>query len=136
MPPPAEVTAANHAGYPIPAPAKPPKHLFHLIFRYEGDGLIDQNAVDVCKSCGLMQSDQKETKKASEKPAAAKSAGSNLFQFIVRYEGDGIIDNNVVDFFKAYLSAQNNQDEEGKKSEEQPPPTTPTASKPGNAPQR
>jgi hypothetical protein len=135
VPPPTEAAAANHATYPIPAPAQPPKHLFHLVVRYEGDGLIDQNAVDMCKSCGLMPGAQEETKKAPEKPAPAKSAGSNLFQFIVRYEGDGIIDNNVVDFVKAYISAMNDRPEEAKKSEDRPTVATPPAPKACTAPQ-
>jgi hypothetical protein len=116
-PAPAQAPAGGHENYPIPAPVKPPKHLFHLVFRYEGDGLIDQNAVEVCKSCGLVQANQEETKKPAEKPAPAKSAASNLFHFIVRYEGDGLIDNNVVEFFKAYLAAESAQQEEPKKSE-------------------
>jgi hypothetical protein len=133
-PPSAEAAAANHANYPIPAPAKTPKHLFHLVIRYEGDGLIDQNTVDVCKSCGLVQASQGEPKKTCDKPGPAKSAGANLFHFIVRYEGDGLIDNNVVDLVKAYLSAANDQQDEGKKPEASSP-TAPPASKPADAPQ-
>lgn len=37
------------ANYPVPAQAKPPKHLFHFIIRYEGDGIIDSNVVDFMK---------------------------------------------------------------------------------------
>jgi hypothetical protein len=128
-----EATAANRVNYPIPAPAKPPKHLFHFVIRYEGDGLIDQSAVEACKSC-LSQAAKEEATKASNKPAPAKSPGSNLFQFIVRYEGDGIIDNNVVDFFKAYMSAMASQQEEEKQPENQPSPATQPAPKTGSSP--
>jgi hypothetical protein len=31
--------------YPVPAPVRPPKHLFHFIIRYEGEGIIDENVV-------------------------------------------------------------------------------------------
>ncbi len=138
LPPAAEATAANPTNYLIPTPATPPRHLFHLIIRYEGDGLIDQNAVEVCKSC-LMQASQEETKKtsdkpapeksASDKPSTAKSAGSNLFQFIVRYEGDGIIDKNVVEFVKAYMSAGNDQQEEANESKDRSPMSPSPATK-------
>jgi hypothetical protein len=36
--------------YPVPAQAKTPKHLFHFIIRYEGDGIIDDSVVRVMKS--------------------------------------------------------------------------------------
>lgn len=36
--------------YPVPAAVKPPKHLFHFIIRYEGDGIIDDNVVKFMKA--------------------------------------------------------------------------------------
>src|SRR5262249_21060124 len=33
-----------------PAPQQPPKHLFHFIIRYEGDGIIDSNVVEFMKA--------------------------------------------------------------------------------------
>src|SRR5262249_26738395 len=36
--------------YPVPAQAKPPKHLFHFIVRYEGEGIIDDSVVKVMKA--------------------------------------------------------------------------------------
>src|SRR5436305_7561623 len=41
-PPPAP-TNGTAASYPIPAPATQPKHLFHVVIRYEGEGLPDQS---------------------------------------------------------------------------------------------
>lgn len=38
------------SSYPIPAPVKPPKHLFHFLIRYEGDGIIDDNVVKFMKA--------------------------------------------------------------------------------------
>jgi hypothetical protein len=35
--------------YPVPAPVRQPKHLFHFVIRYEGDGIIDGNVVDFVK---------------------------------------------------------------------------------------
>src|SRR5262249_48898430 len=36
-------------GYAVPAPVKAPKHLFHFIIRYEGEGIIDDNVVKFLK---------------------------------------------------------------------------------------
>jgi hypothetical protein len=38
------------SSYPVPAAVKPPKHLFHFIIRYEGDGIIDDNVVKFMKA--------------------------------------------------------------------------------------
>jgi hypothetical protein len=38
------------SSYPVPAAVKPPKHLFHFIIRYEGDGIIDDNVVKLMKA--------------------------------------------------------------------------------------
>jgi len=37
------------SSYPVPAPVKAPKHLFHFLIRYEGDGIIDDNVVKFMK---------------------------------------------------------------------------------------
>jgi hypothetical protein len=34
----------------VPRPVKQPKHLFHFIIRYEGDGIVDENVADVIKA--------------------------------------------------------------------------------------
>lgn len=36
--------------YPVPYPPSAPKHLFHFIIRYEGDGVIDSNVVKFTKA--------------------------------------------------------------------------------------
>jgi hypothetical protein len=38
------------SSYPVPAPVKQPKHLFHFLIRYEGDGIIDDNVVKFMKA--------------------------------------------------------------------------------------
>jgi hypothetical protein len=38
--------------YPVPYPPQTPKHLFHFIIRYEGDGVIDSNVVKFAKALG------------------------------------------------------------------------------------
>lgn len=43
---------SESSGYPVAAPVKAPKHLFHFIIRYEGDGIIDDNVVKFMKSQG------------------------------------------------------------------------------------
>lgn len=46
------VTPAPVNPYPVPPQTKQPKHLFHFIIRYEGEGLIDSNVVDFFKYYG------------------------------------------------------------------------------------
>jgi hypothetical protein len=45
-----EPPAPPASGYPVAAPLKQPKHLFHFIIRYEGEGLIDANVVKFAKA--------------------------------------------------------------------------------------
>lgn len=37
-------------GYPVAGPLQQPKHLFHFIIRYEGDGILDANVVEFAKA--------------------------------------------------------------------------------------
>ncbi len=53
------------SSYPVPAPVKPPKHLFHFLIRYEGEGIIDDNVVKYMK----VQA-QGEKKNTSDKEAS------------------------------------------------------------------
>jgi hypothetical protein len=46
-------------GYPIPMPAQTPKHLFHFIIRYEGEGIIDSNVVNFAKALKEMNAESK-----------------------------------------------------------------------------
>jgi hypothetical protein len=43
-------TMPEPSSYPVPTPVKPPKHLFHFLIRYEGDGIIDDNVVKFMKA--------------------------------------------------------------------------------------
>jgi hypothetical protein len=94
------------SSYLIPPPQGQPKHLFHLILRYEGDGASDASPTgalrDLFGTLGLTATDG--PAKDNEKPAppAAKNGQSlgDLFHIIVRYEGDGIVDANVVNLIK------------------------------------
>jgi len=56
--------------YPVPAQAKPPKHLFHFIVRYEGEGIIDDSVVKVMKA--YIQAEKKAA--AAAAPVTAESA--------------------------------------------------------------
>ncbi len=47
------------SSYPVPAAVKPPKHLFHFIIRYEGDGIIDDNVVKFMKAQAKSEKDAK-----------------------------------------------------------------------------
>lgn len=55
---------------PVPAPR--PKHLFHFIIRYEGDGIIDDNVVKYLKTQSKAES--KEKKEPESSPALATPA--------------------------------------------------------------
>jgi hypothetical protein len=39
----------QNLSYPVPAQPKAPKHLFHFIIRYEGEGIVDDNVVKAMK---------------------------------------------------------------------------------------
>jgi hypothetical protein len=56
--------------YPVPAQAKTPKHLFHFIVRYEGEGIIDDSVVKVMKA--YIQAEKKAA--AAAAPVTAESA--------------------------------------------------------------
>lgn len=69
LPPTVIHAAPPPAGSHSPAPASKPKHLFHFIIRYEGDGIIDGNVIEFMK-----------TQKALEEPArseGSKDDGNN-----------------------------------------------------------
>jgi hypothetical protein len=102
-------TAVNKSSaYPVPAPLQQPKHLFHVVIRYEGDGIADTNVVDLVKSFTGDDS-AKEDKGDKSEPAKASKL-NQLFNFIIRYEGDGIVDSNVVELFKAYVEAMSKEE--------------------------
>jgi hypothetical protein len=163
--------------YAVPAPLQQPKHLFHFIIRYEGEGVVDENVVEFLKNSTrssspatpsltipegtiippvvpapapeslpppLGSSAAKQNRndavgadsalQPSIIPAAARefetikvlpireappdnakpeapaekkiSALRQLFNFIVRYEGDGIIDANIVELMRTYAAGQ------------------------------
>lgn len=50
--------------YPVPAPVKPPKHLFHFLIRYEGEGIIDDSVVKFLKVYSQADKKEKETNSA------------------------------------------------------------------------
>jgi hypothetical protein len=56
--------------YPVPAPGRPPKHLFHFIIRYEGQGIIDNNVVQALKTQYGAASKEAESKESGATPAA------------------------------------------------------------------
>ena len=110
-----ESTQNKSTSYPIPAQAKQPKHLFHFIIRYEGDGIIDSTVAGVVKQLygtEEQSEDPKPSKKKKKKSPAADSGLTSapmldqLFHLIVRYEGDGIIDSTVADVLKAMYAGQ------------------------------
>jgi hypothetical protein len=121
-----DTAAAKSSAYPVPAPLQQPKHLFHVVIRYEGDGIVDTNVVDLVKS--FTGDDSAKEEKGDKSEQAKPSKLNQLFNFIIRYEGDGIIDANVVELFKAYM------DSVGKEDKSSPAPILPQGIVPPNAP--
>jgi hypothetical protein len=126
-PPPAN---RNQGSYPIPAPLAQPKHLFHFVIRYEGDGLADQSMLATAMAAAGQNPD--DVPKKVSKSKVAKAGVPDMFQFIIRYEGDGIVDDNVAKLLKAYFAAS----ERSEKAPPAPAPASPTpaAFPPGSAP--
>lgn len=95
----------NAGSYPIPAPIAQPKHLLHVVIRYEGEGLPDQRMI--AAALAGQAEDEKPKKGGKSKPDDSKAAqAKDTFQFIIRYEGDGIIDDNVAKVLKDYFAAE------------------------------
>jgi hypothetical protein len=66
---PAQAPAPTPPGYPVAGPLQQPKHLFHFIIRYEGDGLVDANVVKFAKA--LQSAVKSETTANAEPPVQA-----------------------------------------------------------------
>jgi hypothetical protein len=99
------VPVPKASSYPVPAPLSQPKHLFHVILRAEGLG--DLGTTEVVKeftgATGAAEGD-----KEPAKPAAAAVPPLNpSISFILRYEGEGVIDNNVADVLKELYGPKN-----------------------------
>ncbi len=119
--------------YLIPTPARQPKHLFHFVLRFEGDGAPDvsgpQPGKDDAGADAVVAQAQDAINKAIQDadigplrglPGLAKA--KNLFHCIIRYEGEGIIDSNVVELFKAYAAAENDGQQKAPLDMAVPPP--------------
>jgi hypothetical protein len=68
--------ANPYGGYPVPSVPQP-KHLFHFIIRYEGEGIIDSNVVDMLKiNAGKRDRDapEKDAAEKNEKEEGKKTA--------------------------------------------------------------
>jgi hypothetical protein len=70
----ATVPAEQSASYPVAAPVRQPKHLFHFIIRYEGDGIIDDNVVKYFKT----QYPANKKEKADKETIGSSPAGDAL----------------------------------------------------------
>jgi hypothetical protein len=64
------------ASYPVPFPPAVPKHLFHFIIRYEGQGIIDDNVVKFTKALGKLNSSSGTTTYAPPVPVPAPPPGN------------------------------------------------------------
>jgi hypothetical protein len=61
--------------YPVPGPVKPPKHLFHFIIRYEGEGLIDDSVVKFWRIQTRAEQKEKQESSGSAGYAAPAQTG-------------------------------------------------------------
>jgi hypothetical protein len=64
----------QNLAYPVPAVARAPKHLFHFIIRYEGQGIIDDNVVKAIRTQYAADRKEKESKEPSVTSAAATAS--------------------------------------------------------------
>jgi hypothetical protein len=70
----ADPVAEQPLAYPVPAPARPPKHLFHFIIRYEGQGIIDDNVLKAIKTQYGANTKEAGGKEAGTTPAATAAS--------------------------------------------------------------
>jgi hypothetical protein len=99
------VSAAPSSNYPVPAPLAQPKHLFHLILR--GEGLGDLGATGLIKDLAGETGGLEGAKDPAKPEAAAGPRLNPSLTFILRYEGEGIIDNTVADVLKEIYGPKN-----------------------------
>jgi hypothetical protein len=129
---PARPVAAAAAGstYLVPPPLSQPKHLFHLVIRYEGDGASDGSVSGLLKDLASSSTAKEDTgEKPNPGPAKSQSL-KELLHIIVRYEGDGIIDANVVALMKDYFDAAAAKSAPSASYSNSPPPTQAPAAQP------
>ena len=68
----------NRGSYPIPAPLAQPKHLFHLVIRYEGDGFPDQEMIAKAMAGASQDGSKKAGKSIKPSPkGTARTAGGS-----------------------------------------------------------
>jgi hypothetical protein len=80
---PAAPATPQASGYPVATPLKQPKHLFHFIIRYEGEGLIDANVVKFAKamnSDSATKNAQQSYPQQSTMAAGDQSSPPNAYQ--------------------------------------------------------
>lgn len=61
--------------YPVPAQKKAPKHLFHFIIRYEGEGIVDDNVVKAIK---YSYADENANKASNNNPSSATAISPSV----------------------------------------------------------
>lgn len=93
--------------YPIPAPLSQPKHLFHFVIRYEGDGVISVPlAAPPIVPQALAQAVAPAKAEEGDKTEILPERSNQLFNVILRYEGDGIVDENIVALVKLFQALE------------------------------
>ena len=113
-----EAAASKSTAYPVPAQAQQPKHLFHFIIRYEGEGIIDSTVAGVLRqlygteeqaedAAPIKKKKKKKSDKQTNDEQTLAPALEQLFHVILRYEGEGIIDSTVAGVLKAMYAAEN-----------------------------
>jgi hypothetical protein len=82
-----DATPSNNLGYPVPAQVKQPKHLFHFIIRYEGEGIIDSNVADLFKQVYGAATKESQEKDEVLVPGTLLTPGGHTLKFSSSNEG-------------------------------------------------
>jgi hypothetical protein len=95
------------SSYPVPPPLQQPKHLFHLIVHYDGDGIMDPAMAGLLANLSRSSPAKEESADKAKPQPGTGARARQTFNFIIRYEGEGLIDSTVADVLKTLYSAQN-----------------------------
>lgn len=117
-----EPVGPRQLAYPVPAASVQPKHLFHFIIRYEGEGSLSAPLAEVVKSLNGGAAPEEKTEAPQQAAVQNASSPGQAFQVILRYEGDGLIDSTVAGVIKGFYDASMGQASGPMPSVSLPPP--------------
>jgi hypothetical protein len=98
-------TPAVSTAYPVPAPLQQPKHLFHFVVSYNGEGSGDSAVTGLIKGLTGQGGDSDDSNRKTEQTSSNAPQLRQSFNFIIRYEGEGLIDSTVAGVLKEIYGA-------------------------------